>query len=170
MSQVIDPVAVEGDPNGRARVMRRVIFFYDLGFLIALLVLAILYFRGGRVQSVLPDELRGLPAYTAWFGVLGSVAISLKGVYDWEPTKDLWSGRWPLWYFGRPFSGLIVGIATYTLFRAIYPTGNPSAPTFETAAFILGMQEQRFFLFVSELGKLILHVPDAGKPPVPGEE
>jgi hypothetical protein len=65
---------------------------------------------------------------------------------------------------------LIVGIVTYTLFRAIYPTGTPSAPTFETAAFILGTQEQRFFLFLSEVGRLILNVPDPNKQPVQGEE
>jgi hypothetical protein len=170
MSDVVTAAAAAAaDPNRRARFVRRSIFFYDLAFLALLLLAAALYLRGGRVESWVPAQVRGLPAYTAWFGMLGSVAISLKGVYDWEPIEALWSGRWPLWYFGRPFSGLIVGIMTYSIFRAIYPSGTPSVPTFETAAFILGTQEQRFFLFLTEVGKLILNVPDSKKKPKPGD-
>jgi len=113
--------------------------------------LAVLYFKTSAIGHALPEELRGLPAYTAWFGVLGSIAISFKGLSDWGPEENLWSGRWPLWYLGRPFSGLIVGIVTYVLLRAIYPSGTPSVPTFEAAAFILGTQEAQFFKFLSKV-------------------
>jgi hypothetical protein len=163
----VDPNA---DPNRHARNVRRAIFFYELLFLVALIAVAILYFKSNEVHSWIPKELQGLALYTAWFGMLGAIAISLKGVYDWAPTEELWSGRWPLWYIGRPFSGLIVGIMTYASFRAIYPKGTPSVPTFEAAAFILGTQERRFFLFLSEVGKLIVHVPDSDKQPKPGDE
>ena len=152
-------------PTGEAGQIRLTIFLYELFILGFLLTLAIFYFRTDKIGHILPSELRGLPAYTAWFGVLGSVSISLKGVYDHGPTPQLWGGRWPLWYFGRPFSGLIVGIIVYVFLRALYPTATaqPSLPTFEAAAFILGAQEQRFFLFLGEVGKLILAVPTSTK-------
>ena len=147
---------------------RRLIFLYTVGWFLGLLALAILYFKTGTVGTALPKEFRGLPVYTAWFGALGGVAISFKGVYDWPPLDektgaDLWTGRWPLWYIGRPFSGLLIGVVTFTLLRAAYPSGKPFAPTFEVAAFVLATQDARFFGFVYEVGKLILHTPDEAK-------
>lgn len=135
------------------------ILVYDVFILACLITLAILYFRTDIIGDALPSELRGLPAYTAWFGVLGSVAISFKGVSDHGPTKKEWSGKWPLWYLGRPFSGLLVGIVTYTLLRAVYPSGTPTIPTFEAAAFILGTQEAQFFAFLTAIAKVVLHIP-----------
>ena len=143
---------------------------YDVLVLFGLLALAILYFRTHAIGNLLPSQIRGLPAYTAWFGTLGSVAIGMKGVYDHGPEDD-WGGRWPLWYAGRPFSGLIAGIMTYVLLRAVNPSGHLSAPLLEAAAFILGTQETRFFLFLAEVGRLIVNVPDrpnSGKKPPPG--
>ncbi len=83
---------------------RRLIFLYDTALLGILVALAVLYFKTNAIGHFLPEELRGLPAYTAWFGVLGSIAISFKGLSDWGPDEALWGGRWPLWYVGRPFS------------------------------------------------------------------
>src|SRR5271154_1779924 len=92
----------------KSESIRRWLMLYDVALLLGLVALAILYFRGGWVANVLPVELKGLPAYTAWFGMLGSIAISMKGIHDHGPEGD-WGGRWPLWYFGRPFMGLLVG-------------------------------------------------------------
>lgn len=149
--------------DARAAALRRWVLAYDVGFLAVLVTLAILYFRTGAIEAALPAQLRGLPVYTAWFGVLGSISISLKGISEYEPTAEYWGGRWPLWYFTRPFTGLIVGIVTYVLMRAAYPHGKPDVPTFEAAAFILGTQERRFFTFLSAIGGLVLHTPEDDK-------
>jgi len=148
-----------------AAAMRRWVLVYDIVLLAVLVVLAVLYFRTAALQDALPPQLRGLPVYTAWFGVLGSISISLKGISDYEPTAERWGGKWPLWYFTRPFTGLIVGIVTYVLLRAAYPSGKPDIPTFEAAAFILGTQERRFFTFLSAIGGLVLHTPGDDEPP-----
>lgn len=151
------------DPyDPRAARVRAALFAYDVLILGVLIALAVLYFRARVIAVVLPPELRGLPAYTAWFGVLGSVSISLKGISAWPPTARHWGGRWPLWYLARPFTGLIVGIMTYTLLRAVYTSGRPTAPFFEAAAFILGTQEARFFTFLTAIAKLVLNIPDSG--------
>lgn len=148
----------------RAVWVRRGLLAYDVAILLGLVALASLYFKTQFIgHTLLPNELRGLPVYTAWFGMLGSVAISFKGIADHGPEES-WTGRWPLWYVGRPFAGLLVGIVTYVLLRAIYPSGHPTAYTFEAAAFILGTQEQRFFQFLAEVGKLIVHVPTSDWP------
>jgi hypothetical protein len=150
--------------DAHAASMRRWVLIYDITLLSVLIALAILYFRATAVQNLLPTQLRGLPAYTAWFGILGSISVSLKGISDYEPTAQRWGGRWPLWYFARPFTGLIVGIVTYVLLRAAYPSGKPDIPTFEAAAFILGTQERRFFTFLSAIGAIILHTPGDDQP------
>lgn len=142
---------------------RRFIFIYELAVLAILLGLALAYFKQGSFYRSIPPQLRGLPLYSAWFGALGGVTISLKGIYDHGPTdaegKNLWDGKWPLWYYGRPFSGLVAGIVTYVLLRAIYPSGAPTTAVVEAAAFILGTQEARFFAFLAAVGKLIVSVP-----------
>lgn len=153
--------------DAHAAAMRRWVLAYDIAFLATIVALAILYFRTAAVGNALPPQLRGLPAYSAWFGILGSISISLKGISDYEPTAERWGGRWPLWYFTRPFTGLIVGIVTYVLLRAAYPSGKPDIPTFEAAAFVLGTQERRFFTFLSAIGAIVLHTPgdDESAPP-----
>jgi len=148
----------------RAAVVRRWILVYDVFLLVVLVVLATLYFRTDWAARAFPSQLLGLPLYTAWFGILGSISISLKGISDYEPTAAHWGGRWPLWYLARPFTGLIVGIVTYVLLRAAYPHGKPDIPTFEAAAFILGTQERRFFAFLSAIGGLVPHTPQEDKP------
>lgn len=150
--------------DARAAMLRRWVLIYDVSLLAALVALAILYFRTGWATQLLPSQLRGLPLYTAWFGILGSISISLKGISDYEPTAERWGGRWPLWYFSRPFAGLIVGIVTYVLLRAAYPSGQPDVPTFEAAAFVMGTQERRFFAFISAIGAVVLHTPDDDQP------
>jgi len=84
----------------RARVLRRWLLLYDIVVLAGLLAVAILYFRTTAIGHLLPSQLRGLPAYTAWFGTLGSLAISMKGINDHGPEEP-WGGRWPLWFLSR---------------------------------------------------------------------
>ena len=112
----------------------------------------------------MPAALRGLPVDVAWAGALGGVVISLHGVYehasvDKKTHENLWADGWPLWYFGRPFSGTVAGIITYFLFKAVYPSGSPTPAVVVAAALILGMQENRFFAFIAKVGSLIVAVP-----------
>ncbi len=43
-----------------------------------------------------------------WFGSLGGVMISLKGVYEHSPGE--WQDKYDLWHYGRPASGAIAGV------------------------------------------------------------
>lgn len=146
---------------------RRLVFAYSIVVFVGLLVVAFTYFADASLMHWVPGPLRGLPVGTAWFGALGGVAISLKGVYDHPPVdpktnKDNWSEQWPLWYVGRPFSGLLAGIVTYALLRAVYPHGKPAEWLVLGAAFILGTQESEFFAFLHQVGAVIVAVPKKG--------
>lgn len=148
---------------------RRLVFGYELGVFLVLVVLALLYYKLDGVRAMVPDRFQGLPVQTAWFGALGGIAIALKGVYDHpadpEPGKEGWNNRWVLWHLGRPFSGMIVGIATLALLKAIYPNGTPATAVVLSAAFVLGTQERRFFEFVNQVGGVILAVPQQNPTP-----
>jgi uncharacterized membrane protein YgcG len=147
---------------------RRTVFLYEIAVLCGLLALAFAYYKVDTVTNLVPDVFRGLPVEVAWFGALGGVAISLKGVYD-HPVIDpvpagvtAWENRWVLWHFGRPFSGMLAGIVTYALLKAVYPSGQPASALVLAAAFILGTQENRFFEFLKQVGAVIVAVPDQG--------
>jgi uncharacterized membrane protein YgcG len=150
------------------RWWRRTVFLYEIGVLCGLLALAFAYYKVDAVTNLVPGVFKGLPVEVAWFGALGGVAISLKGVYD-HPVVDPvpkgvtpWENRWVLWHLGRPFSGLLAGVVTYALLKAVFPSGHPAASVVLAAAFILGTQENRFFEFLNQVGAVIVAVPDKG--------
>jgi len=122
------------------------------------------HFRG--IASGIP--LAGLAS--GWAGCLGGVAISLKGVYDhWLDSsknperKSAWNNDLLLWHVGRPVSGAIVGVSVFLLLKAAYPSGTLSSGAMAAAAFVLGMQEKRFFAWVKQIGAVVVAVPNQVK-------
>jgi hypothetical protein len=143
------------------------VFWYSIAWLIGLLVLAALY-NDGHFRGLLAGVSVAALA-TVWSGALGGVAISLKGVYDhWADAskhpdrKTGWNNELLLWHIGRPASGLIVGIAVFILIKAVYPSGTPSAGAMASVAFVLGLQEKRFFAWVKQVGEVVVAVPAKG--------
>lgn len=137
--------------------IRRVIFLYDCLALLILFALAWGYFPPHqRLQNLIPPPLRGIPIYAAWFGSLGGVMISLKGVYDHGPGD--WQDRYNLWHIGRPVSAGVAGGMTYLLLSIVSAT-QPTQPAVLAAAFILGTQDRRFFNFLGAVARLVVQVP-----------
>jgi hypothetical protein len=93
-----------------------------------------------------------------WFGALGGIIISLKGVYDHAFGRDPWNDSFNLWHLGWPVSGGIAGLMTFLLL-ALVSSNVPSEPVAYAAAFIFGTQERRFFRPLSEVARLIVQVP-----------
>jgi hypothetical protein len=151
------PQVVASDAAENARV-RQQIFVYDLCVLFILLFLAWWYFAdvAWSLNKAIPSTLHGLPAYAIWFGALGGIVISLKGIYDHGPSD--WQNLYNLWHIGRPFSGGIAGGVTYLLLLAA-SKNQPLEPVVLAAAFILGTQEKRFFNFLFEVARLVVNVP-----------
>jgi hypothetical protein len=148
-----------------AKAGRHFAFWYSVSWLIALLVVAALYAHG-----TFHGLLSGIPfaaLASGWSGALGGVAISLKGVYDhWIDAskhpdgKTAWNNDLLLWHVGRPASGAIVGVAVFILLKAVYPSGTPSPGALAAAAFVLGIQEKRFFGWVKQIGAVVVAVPN----------
>jgi hypothetical protein len=140
----------------RAEATRARIFLYDIAMFILLVVLAWAYFYPTvMLKNLVPPELQGVPVFAFWFGALGGIVISLKGIYDHSPRD--WQMTYNLWHYGRPFSGGIAGSVTYLLLLAVSGSAPSQAITL-AAAFIIGTQERRFFNFLSEVARLIVQV------------
>jgi hypothetical protein len=142
------------------------IFIYSLVVLAALIVTAFMYYNGA-FNSILPAALPRAALVAGWAGSLGGIAISLKGVYDYRserPAEDkgdhrLWSSGLMLWHIGRPFSGIVVGLAVFILLKVAVPSGTPSTASIAAVSFILGMRDKQFFEFVQQIASVIVTTP-----------
>jgi hypothetical protein len=142
------------------------IFAYDLGVIALLIIICALYFEfsiARELDSIIKDKL-ALAVESAWFGALGGVIISLKGIYDHSTGADGWDGSYNLWHLGRPVSGAIAGLMTVILLMVINSGGaNLSTPVVYATAFIFGTQERRFFNLLYEVARLVVQVPEDAK-------
>lgn len=132
------------------------VFLYDLAVLFLLVLLAAFYVANRAAFT--PWSAVQLPIEGMWFGALGGVMISLKGVYDHAGPGD-WDNQFGLWHFGRPFTGAIAGAITSLLLFVVNgsdPAKAPSAPVVYIAAFIFGTQERRFFEILSQAAQLFV--------------
>ena len=136
---------------------RRYIFVYDIIVCMVLAVLAWAYHSPAvMLKSLIPTDLQGTPIYAVWFGALGGIVISLKGVYDYSPRE--WQYKFNLWHLGRPFSGGIAGGVILLLLGTV-SGGDLTWQVALAAAFVIGTQDRRFFNFLSEVARLIVQVP-----------
>jgi hypothetical protein len=143
----------------RATRGRTSIFFYDLAVLAALFLVGALYLFE---KIKLPEAATVLLSIqSAWFGALGGVIISLKGIYDHADGPGGWDRSFNLWHFGRPVSGAVAGLMTVVLLSTtISDPSKLTTPVVFSAAFIFGTQERRFFNLLYEVARLIVQVPD----------
>jgi hypothetical protein len=135
---------------------------YTALWLAAVLAGLILYVVAPHAPVVAPfaDGPPRAVALSVWSALLGSLAVSIKGIVDHRRTGE-WSPEsgWALWYILRPANGIIVGLATYVFILLVSGQQAPNLAVVSAAAFILGFQERRFLNFVSEVAKLVLTVP-----------
>lgn len=145
--------------------LRLAVFIYDILWIGGL---AYLWTNPANISTNIAAVFAGFKnvlIWGTWFGALGGILISLKGIYD--HAGEEWNDSYDLWHFGRPISGAVAGFMTVVLLSAVAPTkAQPESEKQEppwalyAAAFILGTQERRFFNLLSEVAKLVVQVPD----------
>src|SRR5215471_5178296 len=147
----------QSDPHGRMAI-----FAYDLGVVTLLIFVGAMYLWYPGFLKLEPDSYR-LAIQSMWFGALGGVIISLKGIYDHSTGADGWDASFNLWHIGRPVSGAVAGLMTVVLLMVVNANGKLSDPVVFAAAFIFGTQERRFFNFLYEVARLVVQVPEEAK-------
>jgi len=147
---------------------RRMIFFYDLLWVLILGVVAWILTQKNNciLPTVHPSQIdwSKISSYCIlwtkykvlfncmWFGALGGVTISLKGIYDHGASTDPWRNDYNLWHIGRPVSGAIAGLIAGLLLYLIIPADKISPVLVYGLAFIFGTQDKAFFDFLSQIG------------------
>ena len=134
----------------RTAAGRRWIFAYDVAALVAVMAIGA-YYVVAQPSLGAATANQVLAIESMWFGAIGGLMISLKGVYDHRDGASGWDSGFALWHIGRPFSGAVAGAVT-ALLLSVVDGGKTAAPTVVyAAAFIFGTQERRFFGFLSKL-------------------
>ncbi|HEX2294813.1 MAG TPA: fibronectin type III domain-containing protein [Actinomycetota bacterium] len=136
-------------------------FILELSYLVALLVVGVVYVKEKRFAGFIPDPLEILPV--AWFGAVGAVSISLKGVFDHNLS---WNPKWNYWHIARPLTGAVLGSIGYLLFvaaaeAATGPSDGTEAGTTEAIVsyligFVIGYREETFRELIKRFTDLIL--------------
>lgn len=140
---------------------RLLLFYYSGSFLILLITLAFIYLLHPQlVSDVLKIDWLEKVLISIWFAMLGSVAISFKGLADHWQKVNWRSGHWELWYIERPLNGFIIGVVTYVTLQVLNTDAEPSIPTLSIAAFILGLQEKKFYELLKKVSDLVLKTTD----------
>jgi hypothetical protein len=139
---------------------RTAIFVYDVVVLAIVLAVGVALIKSDFQKFVGNYRLLVL---SMWFGALGGLMISFKGIYDHAKGQDAWDDSFSLWHIGRPLSGAIAGLMTVVILQAVNPGANLTHPVVYVSAFIFGTQERRFFNFLYEVARLVVQVPDEGK-------
>jgi hypothetical protein len=139
----------------------RAFFVLELVYLIGLLVLGVVYVREDQFAAFISDPLEILPV--AWFGAVGAVSISLRGVFDHNMS---WNPKWNYWHIARPLTGAVLGSIGYLLFvtaaeAATGPSENTDPGTTGAVVsyligFVIGYREETFRELIKRFTDLIL--------------
>jgi hypothetical protein len=133
------------------------VFLVQLTYLIALWLIAILYFT----HTIHPRHTIGnMPTAVPWFGALGAVLISLVGIF--EHRLD-WNPGYALWHWARPLvGGSFAVISVLVLQAGIVSIGsdphNPgkSLALYYIVGFVVGYREEAFRELVKRVADVIL--------------
>jgi hypothetical protein len=148
--------------------MPRGIYWLSIGYAAGLLVIAVAYVDKVSWLGWLPDPLGPIPLGVPWFGALGGVTISMRGIFRHNAA---WDDSYNLRHVSRPISGAIVGIVAYLIFVVVIgATGITPKTTgtvvYDLVAFLVGYREDTF-------RSLVLRATDAlfvQHPPKGGNE
>jgi hypothetical protein len=138
-------------PLAAAAVQRRWLFGLEIGYLLFLLatVLALAAWHGWRVY--IPDPIGPVPLIIPWFGAVGGVLTSLRGIVD--HGRD-WDTGYCLRHVARPLTAAVSGTVGYLiLLGGVVAVGQ--TPTFDShstradvvydvTAFVIGYREEVF--------------------------
>jgi IPT/TIG domain-containing protein len=144
------------------------VFLVELVLLVALWVIAILYFAG----TIHPRHTIGnMPTAVPWFGALGGVMISLVGVF--EHSLD-WNPGYALWHWARPFVGATFAVVSVLIFQTgILSVGadphqkGASLALYYIIGFVVGYREETFRELIKRLVDVLLSPGESSADPTP---
>lgn len=96
---------VNAQPAAPGKPMRARIFWIEVGFLVLLSALLVVYKTDHAFRAALPS-LGPLPIQIVWFGATGGVLAGLSGVFFHNQN---WNTGYNYWHYSRPLIGGVAG-------------------------------------------------------------
>ena len=133
----------------------RGIIFWLLGLMIVLILSSIGYAEKWFILS----ESLILPFKSVLSSGFGGILYLLRAVYVNKCVRKSWDKEWELWYYIRPFTSLLSGIASFIFLKAGVLILNAeievssSSFGFMAVAFIAGLNVDKFTSKLEDLAK-----------------
>lgn len=131
-------------------------------YLMLLAALFVMYVTWKEFRSDLPSALGPLPTGVVWFGAVGAVVSSFRGIFVYNQS---WDPSYNIWHYSRPLLGAVTGSIGALMYWVLLTLGSTTTvtvrpTTFYVVAFVLGFADKAFGNLLNSLTNLII---DPGK-------
>jgi len=128
-------------------------------YLVLLVALFVTYVTWKEFRSDLPSALGPLPTGVVWFGAVGAVVSSFRGIFAYNQS---WDPRYNIWHYSRPLLGAVTGSMGALMYWVLLTLGSTTTvtvrtTTFYVAAFVLGFADKAFVNLLNSVTSLIIN-------------
>jgi hypothetical protein len=128
-------------------------------YLVLLLALFVTYTVWKAFRLDIPTKLGVLPVGVVWFGAVGAVISSFRGIYFFNQS---WNTSYNIWHYTRPVIGAVTGSIGALMYWVLLTLGSTSTvivrpATFYVAAFVLGFADQAFTELLQKVTNVIIN-------------
>ena len=153
-TQSVQP-AVSSQP---IKVMPKRIFYFELGYIVVLMVLFAVYATWSWARHAVPHNLGPLPLGVIWFGSVGGVVAGFRGIYSYN---NQWDSSYDYWHYTRPIFGAVTGAIGSLIYWVSLHLGSTNTvkvdrDTFYVAAFVLGFSDKAFIELLKNVTDVII--------------
>lgn len=126
-----------------------------------IIILCLIGFWWNRSKGSLPNWISDHKAAIdcTLIALLGGILYCLRAIYLNRCVQNRWSVEWETWYYLRPITSAISGLAAYVFLQAglvvleAKPLDGSSYYGFLAFAFIAGLNVDNFMVKIEEIGK-----------------
>jgi hypothetical protein len=134
------------------------IFALAIAYLIVLIAMFVAYATSPTLRRSLPTRFGPLPSGVAWFGAVGAVIASLKGIFGYNRT---WKMSFNYWHYSRPLIGAVTGSIGALIYWVLLRLGNSGSvtvdrTTFFVAAFVFGFADKAFTEMLQSVTEVLI--------------
>ena len=127
-------------------------------YLVALLVLFVVYVSWKQFRTDAPTTLGPLPVGVVWFGAIGAVISSFRGLFAFNAK---WDNSYNLWHYSRPLFGAVTGSIGALMYWVLLTIGSTAivdvrVETFYVVAFVLGFADKAFVEMLQNVTNVIV--------------
>jgi hypothetical protein len=135
------------------------IFFLETFYLVVLVTVFVIDMTSSSFRHNIPSTIGPLPVGIVWFGALGAVIASFRGIFAYNHQK--WNSGYNYWHYSRPLIGAVTGSMGALIYWVLISLGSQKAPlieptTFYVAAFAFGFADWAFMAMLQNVTNAII--------------